>query len=106
MGHKVTNAESHLRTQEIYGLLSTAHSRTQIQQICSEKWHVSERQIDTYIKKARDLLMADADMARPAWLAEALQRLRTYENAAYKRGQIQVALNSVQAQAKLIGIEM
>ena len=106
MGHKVTNAESHLRTQETYGLLSTGHSRTQIIQICSGKWQVSERQVDNYIKKARDLLMADADMARPAWLAEALQRLRTYENAAYKRGQIQVALNSVAAQARLIGMEV
>ena len=106
MANKVTNAESHLRTQEVYGLLSTGHSRTQIQQICSEKWRVSERQIDTYIKKARDLLFADADMARPAWLAEALQRLRTYENAAYKKGQIQTALNSVAAQAKLIGIDV
>ena len=106
MGHKVTNAESRLRTQEIYGLLSTGHSRARIVRIYTEKWQVSERQIDTYIKKARDLLFADADLARPAWLAEALQRLRTYETAAYEKGQLQTALNSVQAQAKLIGIEM
>jgi hypothetical protein len=45
-------------------------------------------------------------MARPAWLAEALGRLRRYEQAAYKRGQCQVALNSVALQAKLIGMDV
>ena len=46
-------------------------------------------------------------MERPAWIAEALQRLRTYEQAAYKKRQNQVtAINSVQAQAKLIGIDL
>jgi hypothetical protein len=44
-------------------------------------------------------------MQRPAWLAEALQRLRVYEQSAYKRGQCQVAVNALIAQAKLIGIE-
>jgi len=106
VANKVTNAESYLRTQEVYSLLSTGHSRTQIIHIFTEKWRVSERQVDNYIRKARDLLLADADMARPAWLAEALQRLRTYENAAYQKGQIQTALNSVAAQAKLIGMDI
>ena len=44
-------------------------------------------------------------MERPAWVAEALQRLRTYEQAAYKSRQNQVAINAVQAQAKLIGLD-
>ena len=45
-------------------------------------------------------------MERPAWIAEALQRLRTYEQAAYKQKQNQTAINSIQAQAKLIGIDL
>jgi hypothetical protein len=103
---KATNHESLLKTQEVYGYLTSGHSRGNIVRILSEQWGCSERQVDNYIAKARTLLEEDAAMARPAWLAEALGRLRTYEVAAAKRGQLQVAVNSVQTQAKLIGFEL
>jgi hypothetical protein len=45
-------------------------------------------------------------MQRPAWLAEALGRLRNYEQQAARRGQMQVAVNALGMQAKLIGIEV
>ena len=104
MAKKVTKAESTLRTQEVYSYLSKGYSRAQILQDCSV-WGVSDRQIDTYIAKARELLEEDCNIARPAYLAELLQRLRTYEQAAAKRGQYQVAVNSATQQAKLIGLD-
>ncbi len=104
MAGRVTKAESTLRTQEIYGYLSHGYSRAQILQECSN-WGLSDRQVDTYIKHARDLLEEDCNIARPAYLAELLQRLRTYEIAAAKRGQYQVAVNSATQQAKLIGLD-
>ena len=79
-------------------------SRSQIIHECSD-WNVSDRQIETYIAKARQLLEEDCNVARPAYLAELLQRLRTYEIAAAKRGQYQVAVNSATQQAKLIGLD-
>ena len=103
-GKRVTKAESTLRTQEVYGLLSHGYSRAQIQQEVSG-WGLSERQIDEYIQKARLLLEEDCNIARPAYLAELLQRLRTYEIAAAKRGQYQVAVNSAAQQAKLVGLD-
>ena len=106
MGVKATNHESLLKTQEVYGFLTSGHSRGNIVRTLSEQWGCSERQVDNYIAKARAMLEQDAAMARPAWLAEALGRLRTYEVAAAKRGQLQVAVNSVQTQAKLIGFEL
>ncbi len=105
MGKKATNHESLLKTQEVYGYLTTGHSRGNIVRTLSEKWGCSERQVDNYIAKARALLEEDAAMARPAWLAEALGRLRTYESAAYAKGQFSVAVQSIQTQAKLIGFE-
>ena len=57
------------------------------------------------MRAEREKLLEDAEMERPAWVAEALQRLRTYEQAAYKSRQNQVAINAVQAQAKLIGLD-
>ena len=106
MGVKATNHESLLKTQEVYGFLTSGHSRGNIVRTLSEQWGCSERQVDNYIAKARTMLEHDCEMARPAWVAEALGRLRTYEVAAAKRGQLQVAVNSVQTQARLIGIEL
>ena len=105
MAGRVTKAESTLRTQEVYGYLSHGYSRAQILQECSS-WGLSDRQVDTYIKHARDLLEEDCQMSRPQLLAELLQRLRTYEIAAAKRGMYQVAVNSAAQQAKLVGLDV
>ena len=104
MAGRVTKAEATLRTQEVYGLLSHGHSRSQILHETAD-WGLSVRQVETYIQRARELLEKDCEIARPAYLAELLQRLRTYEIAAAKRGQYQVAVNSATQQAKLIGLE-
>jgi hypothetical protein len=101
-----TAAEVNFRIDTIYGLLTEGQSRGQIIQFCANQWNVDTRQADNYIKRARIRLEEDAAMTRPAWLAEALGRLRTYEQSAYKRGQTQVAINAVQLQAKLIGLEI
>jgi hypothetical protein len=101
-----TAVETKFRVDAVYKLLSDGFSRQQICQYASNEWGVSDRQADHYIARARDLLMADADMQRPAWLAEALQRLRNYEQQAAQRGMIQTAVNSVAMQAKLIGLEV
>ena len=101
---KVTKAESTLRTNEVYSYLTSGHSRAQIIQNCSD-WGLSERQVDTYIAKARVLIEKDCDLSRPAFLAECLQRLKRYEQAAAKRGQLGVAVQSVQLQMKATGLE-
>jgi len=101
-----TAAEVNFRIDTVYGLLTEGQSRGQIIQFCANQWNVDTRQIDNYIKRARIRLEEDAAMTRPSWIAEALGRLRTYEQSAYKRGQTQVAINSIQLQAKLIGLEI
>ena len=101
-----TKVETEHRINAVYKLLSEGQSRSQVIQFCSEKWGVTDRQGDTYMARAREKLMEDCEMERPAWIAEALQRLRTYEQAAYKQKQNQTAINSIQAQAKLIGIDL
>ena len=100
-----TAAEVNFRVDTVYGLLTEGMSRGQIVQFCAKQWNLQNRQADEYIQRARIRLEEDAAMTRPAWIAEALGRLRTYEQSAYKRGQTQVAINAVQLQAKLIGLE-
>ena len=45
-------------------------------------------------------------MERPAWIAEALQRLRVIEQKAMAKNQPASAINAINLQAKLIGIEL
>ena len=104
MAKKVTKAESTLRTNEVYGYLSKGFSRNQILQEVSV-WGLTDRQVDNYIAKAREILEEDCNMSRKQLLAEMLQRLRGYEQAAAKRGQFQVAVNSAAQQCKLIGLD-
>ena len=59
---------------------------------------------DVYIAEARQRIDQDCNMSRQAFLAECLERLRNYEQQAAKRGQMQVATNSVKLQAELVGL--
>ena len=93
-----------MRVSEIYGLLSQAYSRTQIIEHCREKWDIQEGQADVYIAKARKQLEKDCDLSRAQFLAELMQRLRTYETKAAQRGQMQVAVNSARLQAELVSL--
>jgi hypothetical protein len=101
-----TKVETEHRVNAVYKLLSEGQSRSQVIQFVSEKWGVTDRTADQYMQRAREKLLEDCEMERPAWIAEALQRLRTYEQAAYKQKQNQTAINSIQAQARLIGIDL
>jgi hypothetical protein len=58
------------------------------------------------MRRAREKLMEDCELERPAWIAEALQRLRIVEQQAMKKNQPASAINAIQLQAKLIGIEL
>jgi hypothetical protein len=101
---KSTNAEVQLRINEVYGLLTRGYSRAQVLQHAADLWGCSVRQADTYIARAREILEQDCEMSRPAFLAEALARLRLLEQRAEKRGQLQVAINSVRLQTELVGL--
>ena len=99
-----TASETQFRVQTVYGLLCDAKSNAEIFHFASENWQVGERQVENYIRKAREMLNKDAELTRPAFLAEALGRLRNYEQQAARRGQMQVAINSVRLQAELVGL--
>ena len=99
---RCTAAEKTRRVREVYSLIANAAPRQEILQYAAEKWDLTDRTADEYIKCARELINEDCEMSRPAFLAECLARLRTYEAMAAKRGQMQVATNSVRLQAELV----
>jgi hypothetical protein len=101
-----TEVETKHRIDSVYKLLAEGQSRTQIVQFVCEKWGVTDRTADNYMRDARKLLLADCEMERPAWIAEALQRLRVIEQKAMAKNQPASAINAINLQAKLIGIEL
>jgi hypothetical protein len=101
---KSTDAEIAIRVRQVYGLLTQGFSRQQVIQYCSENWSITERHADNYIAKARILIDKDCELSRPAFLAEALGRLRNLEQAASRRGQLMVATNAIRLQCELIGL--
>ena len=68
MAKKSTNIEIDERINTVYKLLLEGNSRTQILQYGSETWQISERQIEEYIKRARDHQRLDAELERPCLL--------------------------------------
>jgi len=103
-GKKPTVAERTRRVNEVYGLLASGASRTQILQHCAEKFDVETRCTDNYIAEARELIERDCDMSRPAFLAEALAGLRKVRQLAESKGNHQVVVNAIRLQAELVGL--
>ena len=99
---RCTAAVKEMRVQTVYKLLADAYTNQQIFQFASENWDVGSRMAENYIREAREMLAEDCNLTRQAYLAEVLARLRNYEQQASKRGQLQVATNSVRLQAELV----
>jgi hypothetical protein len=99
-----TAAVVKFRVDTVYGLLCQGKSRAEILQFSANNWKISDRSTDELIARARAQLDQDAELTRPAFLAEVLGRLRTLEGAASKRGQLMVALNCIRLQCELVGL--
>ena len=104
MGVRSSKAVKEFRIKVIYGHLCNGWSRQKIIQFAREEWDISENATDQYLARVRKIIAKDCQLTRQEFLAEAIDRLRNYETMAAKRGQMQVATNSVRLQAELIGL--
>ena len=104
MGRKSTKEEAHLKVTEIYGRLTKGQAKTKILQECSQQWQCSTRQVETYYARARQMILDDCDMSRPALLAECLAGIRDVRGNASRRGQHQVELNAIRLMSELVGL--
>lgn len=104
MARKKTNAEVTLAVQTVYGLITKGYSRQGILQYCAENLGVKERQADEYIERARALIVEDAQLSRPVFLAEVLAKTGKIYEMAEKKGQLQTMLNALRFACELTGI--
>ena len=104
MARKKTNAQVTLAVQTVYGLITKGYSRQSILQHCAENFDVKERQADEYIERARALIVEDAQLSRPVFLAEVLAKTGKIYEMAEKKGQLQTMLNALRFACELTGI--
>ena len=100
-----TAATKEFRVNTVYKLLSDGASRSQIVEFVANEWNVSARQADNYIASARQKLEQDCTISRQEFLAEAIVGLRSIRQQAEKRGQYQVAVNTVRLMTELVGLD-
>ena len=102
---KSTKAAKEFRVNTVYKLLTDGASRSQILQFCSDEWGISTRQGDNYIAEAREKCEQDCTISRQEFLAEAIVGLRSIRQQAERRGQYQVAVNTVRLMTELVGLD-
>ena len=103
---KSTIPEMDARINCVYDSLLKGLSKTQIVRHAADEWGISERQTETYIQRARDLQRLDAELERPAWLAQAVAKLQELERRASENGNYFAAMRAIELQAKLLRFEM
>lgn len=69
------------RATVIYAHLCDGRSRDEIHEFASASWGLNRKQTDQLVAEARALLERDADLARPAFLAEQLEQFHKMEAA-------------------------
>lgn len=106
MAGKSTNIEIDERINTVYKLLLEGNSRTQILQYGADTWGLRTRQVEEYIKRARDYQRLDAELERPEWLHESLCALKDIQRKATNKSQYSTALKAIELQARLLRFEM
>ena len=101
MAKKSTHAEKRLRVNEVARMLANSVVRSEILQVCSAKWGISDRQVDTYIREARELLREDWEIDRRTFTAELLSQLASLQKEARKAGHGHIALGCINSAAKI-----
>ena len=96
-----TIAQTELRINRIARLLANGATRSECVQYGASEWGLKPRQIDKYIQRARELLVADWEIDRKTFVAELLSQLATLQKEARKSNQPHVALGCINTAARI-----
>ena len=101
---KATRAQQEQRINELIPLLVQGVGRRDIVQYATKKWGCNSRQVDTYMARARAVLMEMLDDQRASALAEHIEARRLIRKAAFAAGDYRLALEVMRDEAKLWGL--
>ena len=98
---RTSKNEHEFRVNKVAKLLSVGTVRSEISQVASPEWGVSQRSIDRYIQEATVILKQDFDIDRRQFTAEVLAQYASLAKEARKSGQLTVALGCINSMAKV-----
>ena len=101
MGKKSDKAEIDRRIHTVVKLLSSAKTSSYILRFCSEEWGVTERQAQTYLSRARDIIRADYSVERSDFLGTRLALLDAIIESSISCKQQSNAVGALKLQAQL-----
>jgi len=104
MSKKATKIEVDMRVTRVARLLANGAVRSDIVQYCAKEWDVAERQSDTYIAKAREIIRADWESDRLTFTAEILAQLASLQKEARKTNNLNAALGCIKTAAQITQI--
>ena len=98
---ETTKAGIELRVARFTRIIANGGRRSDCLRYATENWGVSERTVDSYLKKARQQIKADWDLERPQMVADLLSQCSTLQMEARRAGQYHIALGAINTAAKL-----
>lgn len=104
MSEKSTKAEVIQRVAVVYELLLRHAARSEIVQFGTNEWGITQRQVDKYIKRAKDLLYTATEEDLEKKKNRILHELDYLYSVALRKGQTQTCLEIKKTQAKLDGL--
>ena len=101
---KSTKAETLKRVRAIYELLMSDTPRVDIIRLGTDKWEVSERQIEKYITSANEAISVEAKRLQANSFEQHLSKRASLRHKALKDGDKRLAFEILRDEAKLLGL--
>jgi len=105
MAKKCTNVERDERIYRIYKMLCKGESRADIARYCAKEWGYKYRQVDEYIRRARDIMKEDFKLSRDEFAVEILEGYKDLRRRAIADKQHAVALGCLTRMAAMTNVD-
>ena len=104
MTKRATKVELSQRVLALVELIATGHSTSSLLRFATAEWGISTRQAETYVHKARAVIVADIDQDRRQVLAELIATCKIvirYATKAQQYNNVVGAVNTLSRLARL-----
>lgn len=103
--YKSTDAEIEQRVLTVYQMILQGLSRQDILQYSSKNWFVSNRTVDTYIKRATIEIGEVSDDEKASAFGNAIKRLNAIYYKAMKKDDLRTAITAQREISELYGLK-
>lgn len=101
---KSDNAEIARRINMVYTLLIRGEPTRKIVRFSAETWGINRRMTENYIRRARDMMVADLDVERESLLAQAIAQRNDLYRRSYEKEKFWHCLEIAKDREALIGL--